>query len=68
MMLPTMSHWEDYLKCHFGDYMKIPPVTERQSHHFIYSYNLGKYADMTVDELEKMFIEKKEKYMNDSLK
>ena len=66
MMLPTMSRWEDYLVCHFGDYMKIPPVTERTSHHFIYSYSLGKYDNMTVDEIEKMFLEKKEKYLADN--
>ena len=63
MMLPTMAHWEDYLVCHFGDYMKMPPVTTRKSHHFIYSYSLGKYAEMSTDEIEKMFLEKKEKYM-----
>ena len=63
MMLPTMSHWEDYLICHFGDYMKLPPVTTRKSHHFIYSYSLGKYDDMTTEEIEKMFLEKKEEYM-----
>ena len=63
MMLPTMAHWEDYLICHFGDYMKLPPVTTRKSHHFIYSYSLGKYDDMTTEEIEKMFLEKKEKYM-----
>ncbi len=62
MKLPTMSHWEDYLICHFGDYMKMPPVTTRKSHHFIYSYSLGKYGEMTTDEIEKMFIEKKGQY------
>lgn len=63
MKLPTMSHWEDYLICHFGDYMKMPPETTRKSHHFIYSYSLGKYDDMTTDEIERIFLEKKLKYM-----
>ncbi len=52
-MMPTMSHWEDYLICHFGDYMKMPPLTLRKSHHFIYKYDLGKYADISIEELEK---------------
>ncbi len=63
LQLPTMAHWEDYLICHFGDYMKMPPVTTRKSHHFIYSYSLGKYADMTTDEIEKLLNEKKKEYM-----
>lgn len=52
-MLPTMSHWEDYLVCHFGDYMKLPPETTRKSHHYIYEYDLGKYASIPTGELEK---------------
>ncbi len=60
MMLPTMAHWEDYLICHFGDYMKLPPETSRKSHHYIYEYSLGKYGDMSVEELEELFQKKKE--------
>ena len=51
---PTMRRWEDYLVCHFGDYMKLPPKTLRKSHHFIYEYDLGKYKDMSTEELERM--------------
>ncbi len=56
---PTMNHWEDYLICHFGNYMKMPPETLRKSHHFVYKYDLGKYKDISVEELEKMLDEKK---------
>ncbi|MDR0531778.1 MAG: LicD family protein [Oscillospiraceae bacterium] len=49
---PTMRHWEDYLVCHFGDYKKLPPKTLRKSHHFIYAYDLGKYKNITTEELE----------------
>jgi len=56
---PTMNHWEDYLICHFGNYMKMPPETLRKSHHFVYKYDLGKYKDISVEELEKMLEEKK---------
>ena len=49
---PTMRHWKDYLVCHFGDYMKLPPKTLRKSHHFIYEYDLGKYKDISTEELE----------------
>ncbi len=56
---PTMNHWEDYLICHFGNYMKMPPETLRKSHHFVYKYDLGKYKNMSVEEMEKMLDEKK---------
>ena len=49
---PTMQGWEKYLICHFGKYMKLPPETVRKSHHYVYGYSLGKYADMTEQELE----------------
>ena len=49
---PTMRHWKDYLVCHFGDYMKLPPKTLRKSHHFIYEYDLGKYKHIPTEELE----------------
>ena len=51
--MPTMQHWEDYLICHFGNYMKMPPETLRKSHHFIYHYDLGKYKDIPTEQLEK---------------
>lgn len=58
-LMPTMSHWEDYLVCHFGNYMKIPPETLRKSHHFIYEYNLGEYENISIQELEKRLEEMK---------
>ncbi|MEI6578984.1 MAG: LicD family protein, partial [Eubacteriales bacterium] len=57
-MLPTMAHWEDYLVCHFGDYMKMPPETTRKSHHYVFEYNLGKYANISTEELEKSLLGK----------
>ncbi len=63
MQLPTMSHWEDYLVCHFGDYMKMPPETTRKSHHYIFSYTLGKYGEMSEEEIEKMFLDKRKEYL-----
>lgn len=59
-MWPTMSHWEDYLICHFGNYMKMPPETLRKSHHFVYRYDLGKYKNMSVEEIEKQVFSKYE--------
>lgn len=64
--VPTMSHWEDYLVCHFGDYMKMPPVTTRKSHHYVYEYSLGKYADIPVEELEQMVLGKPKNTGEDS--
>ncbi|OQA70113.1 MAG: hypothetical protein BWY37_00495 [Firmicutes bacterium ADurb.Bin262] len=61
-----MSHWEDYLVCHFGDYMKMPPVTTRKSHHYVYEYSLGKYADIPVEELERMVLGKPKNTGEDS--
>jgi lipopolysaccharide cholinephosphotransferase len=57
-MMPTMSHWEDYLVCHFGDYMKMPPETTRKSHHYVFEYDLGKYANISTEELEKKVLGK----------
>ena len=54
--MPTMQHWEDYLICHFGNYMKMPPLTLRKSHHFIYHYDLGKYKDIPTEELERQLV------------
>lgn len=59
--MPTMQHWEDYLICHFGNYMKMPPETLRKSHHFIYHYDLGSYRDIPTEELEKELVGPKKK-------
>ena len=54
--MPTMRHWEDYLICHFGNYMKMPPETLRKSHHFIYHYDLGSYKNIPTEELERRLL------------
>ena len=59
--MPTMQHWEDYLICHFGNYMKMPPLTLRKSHHFIYHYDLGSYKDIPTEELEEKLVGPKKK-------
>lgn len=59
--MPTMRHWEDYLICHFGNYMKMPPETLRKSHHFIYHYDLGSFKDIPTEELEKQLLGPKTK-------
>ena len=59
--MPTMQHWEDYLICHFGNYMKMPPETLRKSHHFIYHYDLGSYKDIPTEELEAQLVGPKKK-------
>ena len=59
--MPTMRHWEDYLVCHFGNYMKMPPETLRKSHHFIYNYDLGPYKDIPTAELEEKLVGPKKK-------
>ena len=59
--MPTMQHWEDYLICHFGNYMKMPPETLRKSHHFIYHYDLGSYKDIPTEELEQQLVGPKKK-------
>ena len=59
--MPTMQHWEDYLICHFGNYMKLPPETLRKSHHFIYHYDLGSFKDIPTEELEAKLVGPKKK-------
>ena len=57
--VPTMQHWNEYLTCHFGDYMKLPPLTLRKSHHFVYGFNLGKFGKMSVSEIYAVLEERK---------
>lgn len=40
--LPVPEHWHEYLTVMFGDYMKLPPVEQRVSHHLL-SVDFGKY-------------------------
>ena len=30
---PTYSCWDSYLKNVYGNYMQLPPIKERQTHH-----------------------------------
>ncbi len=62
MPVPTMTRWEDYLKCHFGDYRELPPPELRKSHHFVFGFHLGKYESMPVEELENTVNKQKEQY------
>ena len=50
-MRPVMSEWETYLKSHYGDYMHTPPLLMRRTHGAL-SINLGKYENMSIEELE----------------
>lgn len=34
--LLVISEYDRYLKCVFGDYMKLPPEDKRKSHHIEY--------------------------------
>ena len=34
----SMKLWDPYLKSHYGNYMKLPPVEKRIPHHFLISY------------------------------
>ena len=42
LQLPIPEHYHEYLTHMFGDYMKLPPVEQRQGLHMI-SINFGKY-------------------------
>ena len=36
----AFARWDDYLKQEFGDYMQLPPVEKRKSHHLeVYRIN-----------------------------
>ena len=42
LLLPIPEHYHEYLTHMFGDYMKLPPIEQRQGLHMI-SINFGKY-------------------------
>ena len=50
---PAMQHWADYLRCHYGDYMKLPPRALRMSHHYVYAYSLGEYEAGLTERTER---------------
>lgn len=41
--IPIPAHYKEYLTNVYGDYMKLPPVSERGSKHKIIESSLGKY-------------------------
>lgn len=45
------EHWDEYLRHFFGDYMKLPPVEERQYKHEKVFFDLDR--GLTVKEVEK---------------
>ncbi|NLB37187.1 MAG: LicD family protein [Clostridiales bacterium] len=50
-IFPTMAHWDDYLTCHYGDYMQLLPETQRRTHN-MFSCDLGKYEKMTIEKIK----------------
>lgn len=41
--LPLAEHYHEFLTQMFGDYMKLPPIEQRQGSHLI-SVDFGKYS------------------------
>ncbi len=50
-IFPTMSHWNDYLTSHYGNYMQLLPETQRRTHN-MFSCDLGRYEAMSVEEIK----------------
>ena len=50
--VPVMREWEKYLTAHYGDYRTSPPVLCRRTHPIL-AIDLGKYEEMTVQEIQK---------------
>ena len=51
LTVPAMNNWELYLTEHYGDYMLYPPVSQRSLKHKIYSIDLERYENMSVEEM-----------------
>ena len=51
LQVPGMQEYDLYLTAHYGDYMQAPPVSQRGMKHNIYTLSLGKYENMTVEEI-----------------
>mgnify|MGYP003303574612 CR=1 FL=1 len=49
--VPAMNNWELYLTEHYGDYMLYPPVSQRSLKHNIYSIDLERYTDMSIEDM-----------------
>lgn len=51
LQVPCMREYDAYLSAHYGDYMQYPPISQRGMKHNIYSMTLGRYDNMTVEEV-----------------
>ena len=51
LLVPGMQEYDAYLTAHYGDYMQAPPISQRGMKHNIFTLSLGKYEDMTVEEI-----------------
>lgn len=50
-LCPVMSHWEEYLTLHYGDYKQCPAELEKRTH-LLFSIDFGPYKDVPIAELE----------------
>ena len=46
----VLVHYDEYLKCLYGDYMKLPPEDKRQGHHYNSGFDLNKPYDQYIKE------------------
>lgn len=51
-LCPVMSHWEEYLTLHYGDYKQCPAELEKRTH-LLFSIDFGPYKDVPIAELER---------------
>jgi len=51
LTVPVMNNWELYLTAHYGEYMLYPPVSQRSLKHKIYSIDLERYENMSVEDM-----------------
>ena len=51
LQVPCMREYDAYLSAHYGDYMQSPPISQRGMKHNIYSMTLGRYDNMSVEEV-----------------
>lgn len=45
MKAMVTDHYDIWLECNYGDYMKLPPEEKRKHHHTTSYYSLGKYEN-----------------------
>ena len=62
-MRPFMKEWEEYLTLHYGDYMRTPALLFRRTHGSL-SIELGKYENMSIEELENYLDSKRKDAVN----